>query len=963
MKKTIIFLGLFLFVFTGLTLAQSLKPKKILKPIHFDISRPLSEVEPIPPGYRERSWKQNTINNFFNFADEFAREEGFDKSKISFQNSAQLNEEAQIVKNFPGVPNLSGVAPPDTDGDVGPNHYFQMINLAFSIWDKDGNQLMAPADNQTLWEGFDDGQPFDNANDGDPIILYDEYADRWIASQFAVHNWNGKYYELIAVSTTPDPLGTWYRYAYEFDNMPDYPKFGVWPDGYYFSINQFDNYNWAGGGICAVNRNKMINGDADAEIVFFDLGTAYGSLLPADADGSMQPPTGSPEYFVSVGSNNLKLWEVDIDWANTANSTANYLTPLSTEFFYSNGINIKQKGTSQNLDALNGRLMFRLQYRNFGEYETMMANHSVRVDDNGRAGVKWYELRRYPGNDWQIHQEGTYAPDDGNSRWMGSIAMNDNGDIALAYSASGSNLYPAIRFTGRLAGTDTPLGEMNINEQTIKQSNQPQTNLSRWGDYSCMSVDPVDGTTFWFTSEWTNGSWSWRTQIASLDFTQVPEADFTADETIIPAGEAVNFTDLTSGNPDNWQWTFEGAETATSTEENPQNIVYQNDGTFNVSLTVSNTAGQTTETKNSFISVSSTILPEVDFMADKLGVCLGDTVSFTDLSKYLPRSWEWNFEPSNVTFVNGTSAQSQNPQVVFNEVAAYNVTLTATNLNGNSSLTKENEIMAGGYLPYFEETFENEGFRSQNWTVDNPDNEITWDIYSVSGNEPGNRAAAIKLNDYFPLGGRDRLISPPINLEGMDNAVLEFQHAYALKSSKQKDSLIVLVSPDCGNTWQRVYADADNGSGNFATADMNSDFWPVSSLDWCGIGYGASCLNVDLNPWLGQNQIKIAFESYNDYGNPLFIDNVIISQYLATDELKNEKFDIYPNPSNGNITIKSSGDYLKEIKIYSLDGHLLYQQKINSLIVDIKSNITSSGMYMLRLETDKGMFVRKIIVR
>ena len=186
--------------------SQTLSPKKISKPVHFDVSQKLSEVEPIPPGVRERSWKNSIIKNFDNFLDDFENEGEFDKSKLKLQTVSEGYATPQIVNNFPGVPNLSGVAPPYTDGDVGPNHYFQMINLAFSIWDKDGNQLMSPADNQTLWEGFDDGQPFDNANDGDPVVVYDEYDDRWIATQFALSTNNGKYYELIAVSATPDPL-------------------------------------------------------------------------------------------------------------------------------------------------------------------------------------------------------------------------------------------------------------------------------------------------------------------------------------------------------------------------------------------------------------------------------------------------------------------------------------------------------------------------------------------------------------------------------------------------------------------------------------------------------------------------------------------------------------------------------------------------------------------------------------
>lgn len=947
--------------------SQTLHPKKITKPVHFDISQKLSEVEPIPPGVRERSWKNNIIKNFDNFLDEFENEERFDKSKVKVQSVYEGLATPQVVQNFPGVPNLSGVAPPDTDGDVGPNHYFQMINLAFSIWDKEGNQLMQPADNQTLWEGFDDGQPFDNANDGDPIVVYDEYADRWIATQFALSTNNGKYYELIAVSATPDPLGEWYRYAYEFDNMNDYPKFGIWNDAYYFSINQFDNWNWAGGGICAVDRDKMISGDPDAEMVFFDLGTGYGSLLPADADGANPPPAGSPEYFMSMGTNTLRIWEVDIDWENPENSTTNFLTPLVTEQFFTNDVSIPQRGTSQKLDALNGRLMYRLQYRNFEDYEVMLTNHTVRVDDNGRAGVRWYELRKYPESSWEIYQQGTYAPDDGNCRWMGSVAMNDNGDIALGYSVSGPLTYPSIRFAGQLAGAPMGLGVLDIEETTILQGEKSQTGISRWGDYSSMTVDPTDGTTFWFTTEWTNGSWSWRTQIASLDFTQVPESDFSVDKEIIPTGETVNFTDETVGVPASWEWTFEGGSPSTSNVQNPENIKYDAEGVYSVTLTASNTAGENTKIKTSYITVSSTILPEVNFDIDNPFGCLSDTVTFIDKSIYSPIAWNWEISPDTYHFVDGTNANSQNPKLMFDEVGYYTVTLNSSNLNGSASLTKEGEVMAGGYVPWFMETFEDDGFKSKLWKVENPDNGVTWDIYNVGGNTPGHTAAAIEFNKYFPLGGRDRLVSPPLNLDGMSNAVLEFEHAYAKRHDKYPDSLIVLVSADCGDTWTRVFADAEDGTGNFATAQLNPDFWPESSVDWCLAGWGSQCINIDLNQWLGQAEIRIAFESYNAYGNPMFIDNVSVSQFVGVEDIIGDNIiHVYPNPNNGKFSINISDNHgFTNLTILNLQSEILLEKVVsetdNHIEIDMGSKLPK-GVYFLNLSGKKTSHSVKLIV-
>ena len=966
-KLSVLLLLFFVVVIASNSFSQTISPKKVVKPAHFDVSKKLSDVEVIPPGIRDRSWKNNIIKNFDGFIDEFKNQPELVGGDPVLQNFTSGLATPIITQNFPGVGNLSGVAPPDTDGDVGPNHYFQMINLAFCIWDKDGNQLMSPADNQTLWEGFDNGQPFDNANDGDPIVVYDEYADRWIATQFAYSTNNGKSYELIAVSATPDPLGEWYRYAYEFDNLPDYPKFGVWHDAYYFSINQFDNSQWSGGGICAVDRDKMLAGDPEAEMVFFDMGTSVGSLLPADHDGEMPAPEGSPQYFLNMGNNSLKLWEVDIDWENTENSTTTFMGPILTEQFSTNNISISQPGTGQKLASLSGRLMYRLQYRNFEDYEVMITNHTVKADDSGRAGVRWYELRKYPDGDWEIYQQGTFAPDDGNSRWMASAAMNDNGDIAIGYSVSGSSTYPSIRFTGQLAGSAMGLGILDIEETTIKQGNSSQTGLDRWGDYASMAVDPSDGNTFWFTTEWTNGGWSWKTQIAAMDFTQIPETEFIADEILIPVGGTVNFSDLSNGNPTNWDWEFIGGTPSTSNEQNPENIVYDTEGTYNVKLYTENIAGGNELIKEAFINVSSTILPEVDFVIDASVACLDDVLQLTDMSLYSPIEWMWEINPETYHFTGDTDASTQNPMVIFDETATYSISLTATNLNGSSSITKTDMVMAGGYVPYFIENFENDGFNKDYWSIENSDNDITWDIYNVSGNSPGNNAAGIEFDEYYPPGERDKLISPPFNLEGMSGAVLEFEHAYAKRHDHDPDSLIIYVSAGCGNNWTRVFADAEDRSGNFATKERTTSFWPSTNSDWCLSGWGANCISIDISQWAGQSEVKIAFESYNEYGNPLFLDNISISQFVGQLETNIENsVKIFPNPSTGVFHLSLNENHkFRTIKLFNQYGQVVYNEVLNANIntYDIKADEKfANGIYYLQLEGNNISSTKKLIV-
>jgi Fibronectin type III domain len=429
--------------------------------------------------------------------------------------------------SFGGIGNLSGVLPPDTNGDVGPNHYVQWVNLSFAVYDKSGNVLYGPVSGKTIWQGF--GGPCSTRNDGDPIVLYDEVADRWLMSQFALPNYpNGPFYQCVAVSTTGDPLGAWNRYSYTLSKLNDYPKFGVWSDGYYMSINQFTcniiGCSWAGQGVVAFERSQMIAGGT-ARAVYFDLASnqSLGGMLPADLDGPTPPPESAPNYFVQFDDqpDQLQLWEFHVDWSNPNNSTFTQRSVLPTAAFDSDMCNgsrncIAQAGTNAKIDALADRLMYRLQYRNFGDHDSLVTNHTVDTGSD-RGGVRWYELRN-PHTAPVIYQQGSFAPADTLSRWMGSAAMDKDGNLAIGYSASNSQTFPAIRFTGRLK--NDALGTLTVAESDLRQGTGSQTHTSgRWGDYSMLAVDPSDGCTFWFTSEYYSvgaTSAGWSTNIGSF---------------------------------------------------------------------------------------------------------------------------------------------------------------------------------------------------------------------------------------------------------------------------------------------------------------------------------------------------------------------------------------------------------------------------------------------------------------
>ena len=412
-------------------------------------------------------------------------------------------------------------APPDTNGAVGATQYVQWVNTYFAVFNKTTGQIASgfPKPGNSPWVGF--GGACETNNDGDPIVQYDKLADRWILTQFSVST--TPYLQCVAVSTTPDATGAYYRYAFSYTNFPDYPKLGVWSDAYYITFNMFSN-SFVGGRACAYDRAKMLAGDKTATQQCFQLSNSYGGLLPADLDGKTPPPAGSPNFFMNFGLNSLKLWKFHVDFANSANSTFTGPTNIPVATFNaacSGGGQacIPQPGTSNKLDSLADRLMYRLAYRNRGGVESLLVNQSVTVGNKktGITSVRWYEVR-LPNGTPTVFQQGTLGTGDGIHRWMGSIAMDKQGNIALGYSASSGTVKPSIRYTGRLA-TDT-LSTMQT-ENIIQAGGGSQTGtLHRWGDYSAMTVDPVDDCTFWYTTEYlkTNGTWNWSTKIASFKF-------------------------------------------------------------------------------------------------------------------------------------------------------------------------------------------------------------------------------------------------------------------------------------------------------------------------------------------------------------------------------------------------------------------------------------------------------------
>jgi hypothetical protein len=455
-------------------------------------------------------------------------------------------------QNFEGLSNQANfnifgfrVNPPDPNGEVGPNNYVEMINLVFGVYDKAGNLLLGPVDTGTLWSGFEVPDCTDPS--GDPVVLYDQFMDRWILTQFT--SAGPEYWNCVAVSTTSDPTGSYYRYAFSTGpNFPDYPKYGNWTDSYVITTREFGPTIEYGIGVYALEKNKMVNGEPARAVRFFVDGNdpellplVGDGLLPADVDGKQKPKTDTAIPIVGTQDDDadygatfdaLNIWDLRVKWRSTPIASLELNTQLPTEEFDSifpcaptARDCLPQPGITdpnQYLDILSYRQRptFRLAYRNFKTYETMVTNQSVEATP-GVAGVRWYEIRR-SGSTYSIHQQGTFAPGDGVHRWMGSIAMDKKGDMGLGYSVvNGTTVFPGIRYTGRLAGD--PSGQMTLGEGTVVNGSGVQTTAnSRWGDYTDMTVDPVDDCTFWYVNEYYTAAGQasspagWQTRIASF---------------------------------------------------------------------------------------------------------------------------------------------------------------------------------------------------------------------------------------------------------------------------------------------------------------------------------------------------------------------------------------------------------------------------------------------------------------
>ncbi len=496
---------------------------------HNDTSPPLREMQPWTDYDLRREGERDANENP---KIPYRHRDGFDPVVQSWHAWSIGSSGPNIptpIRTFDGVayPGVGcNCAPPDPNGAAGLTQYVQMVNEAYQVFDKaTGSSVLGPNSISSLWSGF--GGVCQTGGSGDPIVLYDHLANRWIISQFAGSG-STITDECIAVSTSSDATGSYYRYGFHLgSNFFDYPHLSVWPDAYYMAMNVFNSSgtSYLGPQPFAFDRSKMLSGQPATFVSpVGPLGGSVDPFLPADLDGPTLPPAGAPNTFVGFPGQatnpNYTTYHFHVDFATPSNSTfttfANPPAAAYTALCPTTRSCVPEKGvtSSNKLDGIGDRLMFRLAYRNFGDHESVVGTYTV--SSGGVAGLRWFELRNVTSGPVTVYQQSTYQPDT-TWRWMGSAAMDGQGNLAIGFSASSSTINPQLRYAGRLA-TD-PLNTLSQGEAHLYDGTGSQTGSgNRWGDYSALSIDPVDDLTFWYTNEYytTTTSYNWRTRIGSF---------------------------------------------------------------------------------------------------------------------------------------------------------------------------------------------------------------------------------------------------------------------------------------------------------------------------------------------------------------------------------------------------------------------------------------------------------------
>ncbi len=867
------------------------------------------------------------------------------------------------IVNFDGQ--TSSYYPPDDNGTAGPSHFMQTINSVYAIYNKTGSLVAGPSNLNTLFTGVTGA----TCNDGDPIVLYDEQADRWLVAEFSICGSND--YMLIAVSQTNNPTGSWHKYSFDVADMPDYEKFGIWQDGYYMGTN-----NSSGNDIYVFQRAQMLVGGT-AQMVGFNNAwrpttiDGFMCVPPVDNDGSFAP-TGAPGLFITMnddaiggGSDQLWIYELAVNWTTPSSSTFNRVQTLAVTAFNSNfgsdWDNIKQPGTTRELDAIPQVIMNAPQYRNFGTYQTIVCCHTVDVDNTDHAGIRWYELRKTTGT-WSVRQTGTYAPD-AHSRWMGSIRLNGFNEIGLGYSVSSTSVYPSIRYAGQSSTAySTGAGTLDVAEQSIQAGSYSQTSYNRWGDYSSIALDPSDDKTFWYTNQYMGSTTTKKTRIASFQISApVAYPDF------IVQSPAASPTSVLAGATTTASCTVKNQGTATAGASNlkyylSSNATYEAGDTYLALDAVASLAASGTAAVSELVTIPA-------------GTAAGTwyILFYADADLAVTESSETN----NVGYVaiTVTSGTSQ-PDLITQSPAASPTSIVAGSTT-TASCTVKNQgtaTAAASTLKYY---------LSANTTYEVSDTYLVSDaVASLAANGTAAVSELVTIPSTTAAGTYYILFFADANAvvaesnetnnvgyvtitvtvsSGGCNSTTQYPSSTLTPTTSWKTQNSVWAGEYCafnvtsGRTYNFSLCSTDGASATYDSEltlrNKSTDAFIAYSDDYCG----DDAKIIWTATFTGQ--VKLVVTKYSCATGTT--STKVRYKYTTKEaELPNEimgqDYSVYPNPTNSNVFVTATTDFeeITEIKVYDSKGALQLTQKVNDPTVneiEIGLGELPQGVYYIQI--------------
>jgi hypothetical protein len=877
----------------------------------------------------------------------------------SIASSTNLNFDGQTFPNF---------APSDNNLAVGPNHVIQIINhsngSAFKIWDKSGTVLQASTTVSSL-TGL--------SGSGDPVVVYDQLADRWLLTEFGKTG-NVRYINtlILAISATSNPMGSWKVYSYVVsDNgsayFVDYPKFAVWANAYYATSNDFNTAgtSYLGSSIYAFDRSAMIAGAPTAAMVRTRLNNAsqrYYSMAPVCQEGPATSNQSGLFAFIQDntwvgGSTNDSIYTFEFtpNFANPASSVVGAFKQLKSNLaFNTNTGNLSQPSPGSTIQALNQRLMNKVIYRNFGSYESIVCN-TTDLQGTG-TGVHWWELRRSGGaGNWSIYQEGLYHPDN-NNRFMGSIAINAAGDIGLLYNVVSSSVYPSARFTAR--NSCDPLGQMTLSETVVKNGTTYEANNNRYGDYNSLSVDPVNGS-FWGTAQYNATGYgtygNWVTRVVNFSITPCgggANAGTVSGTSPLCIGQTTTYTsDGDAGG------TWSSSNTSVATVDGSGLVTAVAAGTSNITYTVGTASAFQTLTVNP--NVTAGVVSGSSF------VCIGSSTTLTSSGT---AGGSWSSDNEAVATVNasgvvsGVSAGSANitytvnsgcgsPVSTFKSIdvtACTDPTITCPdNINGsatsacNISITvpdpSTSNVTTLTWTMTGATTASSSGSGLNTVGTANFNVGVTTVTYSASnGGDPVTCSFTVTVAD-----NTQATISCPADISNTQNGVNKCSAVINTPNPNTSGNCSV-----SSLTWTMTGATTGSGTGNAGTQTFNVGVTTVTYTVTNGAGNTASCsFNVTV-----RNR-----KCPNSPAEPL----------LTTAETPNDKLkvNVFPNPSETYFTmvLESNSTENVEVSVYSINGKLI--DKLQGSVFETYrfGNSYSAGTYVVKVKQGLKQSILKLV--